>query len=1638
MKKRTLFLSFLLTLSFLFILAACGKDEPEESNPTTVEEVVFSVSLNSSTKSIAQGDSFILVATLNGITEYDSVGWAADGDLLQITPNGLNAVITAGATTGTDTISITVTKDDVSETASCVVTVNPVLLTLSVESENITLVQGESTEITLTVDPIKTETIIEWEQSDALLTIEENGSQATITAGAATGTTTLSITASIYGLEFVKDITVTVNEIVPYVMIDGSEADVNVDEEIVINLDFLTAYQSDKSFAVSVSSEGFVLAEITENDQLSITGVQEGEVTVTVTMTTNDIEYQDTIIINVRPLGYVSISDNVYDPFDLQLNFTESLFFSSIDESIWQQYNILFGAADNQSAGDLRGQFVFKLSHMFGKDGDKDVIQVMPNGMSAMAIRIPDTIDQLAAIEFSMDVTTLDPTYTGQWRMEFYIATVIEDQTVLYARANSENNALLLGNLIIPAIDLLRDGYHTYRFYVNSTPENAGNYIVIYFGNTGTFVGTEEDRTMIEGFNFLSKEQTDITLTTPPTKLEYVVGQMFDPTDMVVSGVYTLGNDVPINHDDLMFNYDFSTPGEKVVTITYGDYSLDVNVTVIEKVISSLELTQAPSKVIYTEGEVFDPTGMIVTAIYNDGEEVVVDDYQVSSDPLVAGTTMIYVSYSGLNLSVPITVNAAALVSIAVTQQPTKIEYVVGQSANYSGIVITATYADASTEVIPFSALVFSGFNSSMPAVDQVITVTYGGQTTTFMIHIIARAILSINVQSYPQVTYLVGEEANWSGLAVVAVYNDNTTEAIDFAELTLEGYNSAVAGTVTITVTYLTFSTTFTVNITEDQGHVAVLVPDMNFDTEGLEANVTMYTDLFSGETPRDRSNYDLLLGRVLNDTERNLQYATGIYLSGEGLETKIVVQTNGMSAIAIRIPDGLSASDITAFSFSMSAEGTPVANTVTFRPSFRFSSIYDGVEYFHAMATGTYSLDQSAAMTIVYDDYSRVGYHDYTVVMEMPELDEGVTLGNYILMYMGNNGSFRDSSLSSLNFNGFKFWTRDVVSEISLTSEPTKTTYVVGESFDPTGLVVTPLYGINIYNAPVTLNNADLNFDYDFSTAGEKVVTISYAGLTLQVMVTVVEKAITSLDVTTLPNKVIYNEGELFDPTGMVVTATYNDGSTEEITTYTYPTEPLVGGTEMVEIGFDGLTANVTVEVIAATLDSIAVTQMPTKVEFVVGQLQDFTGLVVTATYSDLSTRELTLEELSFSGFDSSVVIADQVITITFEDQTTTFMIDIIERVVTSISIQSYPQVTYIQGEEANWSGLAVIANFNDDSTEAVDFASLVITGFNSTVAGEITITVAYMTFEATFNVTITEAAAGFVEISTVGMDFVTDGLVANTTMYTDLFSGETPADQANYDVLLGRTLNDAERNLQYSTAIYFSGEGAEAIIVVQTNGMSAMAVRIPDSISAADITAFSFSMSGEHITTLADTVTFKPSFRFSSIYDGVEYFHTTNTGTYSLPQSGALTITQPDFTRVGYHDYTVQIETPALEVGESLGNYLIIYMGNNGNFRDSTLTSLYFNGFKFWTNDVVTDASLTSGPTQVTYEIGQVFNSEGLVITPVYSVDIYGAPTEVNHSNLVFDYDFSVAGETQVTITYLTFTFTVQVTVVEPTEP
>ena len=77
--------------------------------------------------------------------------------------------------------------------------------------------------------------------------------------------------------------------------------------------------------------------------------------------------------------------------------------------------------------------------------------------------------------------------------------------------------------------------------------------------------------------------------------------------------------------------------------------------------LTGIKITKAPDKTEYTVGEDFDPTGMTVVAVYDNGDEVEITDYTVEGgESLTASTTKVTVKYGNFTAEQTITVTEAA------------------------------------------------------------------------------------------------------------------------------------------------------------------------------------------------------------------------------------------------------------------------------------------------------------------------------------------------------------------------------------------------------------------------------------------------------------------------------------------------------------------------------------------------------------------------------------------------------------------------------------------------------------------------------------------------------------------------------------------------------------------------------------------------------------------------------------------------------------------------------------------------------------------------------------------------------------------------------------------------------------------
>ena len=207
-----------------------------------------------------------------------------------------------------------------------------------------------------------------------------------------------------------------------------------------------------------------------------------------------------------------------------------------------------------------------------------------------------------------------------------------------------------------------------------------------------------------------------------------------------------------------------------------------------------------------------------------------------------------------------------------------------------------------------------------------------------------------------------------------------------------------------------------------------------------------------------------------------------------------------------------------------------------------------------------------------------------------------------------------------------------------IAITAPPAKTSYLAGEAFDPTGMVVTATYsnGATLAATGYAVEPAGPLAD------GVDAVTVRYTeggrSATATQPITVIHRLL-SISIETPPAKTEYQAGEVFDPTGMVVLAAYSDGASAAVTGYTVPTEAFATpGPQQVAVTYteNGVTASASV---AVTVARLVIETVPSQ-----SGSPTYTGEAITLELKDYDPAQLTL-----GGVTSAVNAGEYVATVT-----------------------------------------------------------------------------------------------------------------------------------------------------------------------------------------------------------------------------------------------------------------------------------------------------------------------------------------------------------------------------------------------------
>lgn len=309
----------------------------------------------------------------------------------------------------------------------------------------------------------------------------------------------------------------------------------------------------------------------------------------------------------------------------------------------------------------------------------------------------------------------------------------------------------------------------------------------------------------------------------------------------------------------------------------------------------------------------------------------------------------------------------------------------------------------------------------------------------------------------------------------------------------------------------------------------------------------------------------------------------------------------------------------------------------------------------------------------------------------------------------------------------------TTRTIESIRIVSKPKKTLYYVGEKFDPEGLFV-----VAKYDDGTELDIDDYSIsEVDTTRVGEQEVIVMFEGLEAAFNIEVKSRSYTGIELQHGPNKTIYEVGERFNDTGMVVVAVRKDGVKIKVTDYEIIgfDSTVVTEAEEVIVYYGGFEKTFTVKIIEPTVKvtSMKIEHEPTKTEYYVGEEFDSEGLEI---HGIMSTGEETLlpaEAYSLSIPDMTTA-GTKTITVTYLPDpsvpTVSFTIVVNEQKVTSIKVTHAPTKTdYFINDTFDPAGLEIHGVMSSGVETTLTESDYSLSQPDMATAGTKTVTVTYL---------------------------------------------------------------------------------------------------------------------------------------------------------------------------------------------------------------------------------------------------------------------------------------------------------------------
>ena len=972
--------------------------------------------------------------------------------------------------------------------------------------------------------------------------------------------------------------------------------------------------------------------------------------------------------------------------------------------------------------------------------------------------------------------------------------------TVTYAKAGAQSPIALAESMV--------NGY-------NKATTTAQNLIVTYTDN--------DSSSYTNGNNFTTSLQVTLMNTvsgitiTPPTKTTYNHGDSLDLTGGEINLTYEDGTSGTLDINKATITESDGSPlnmspasygkEQKVDKTLKIEYSKDgqtgtVNypITIIND-IKSIAVHDPATKTTYNIGDTLDVTGLSILVTRATGTPklvTVTPDMVTGFDSSKENTNLsLTISYTENGITKTTTYEVSvvdSVKSITINGTPqSEVKY--GEELDLSKIKLDVTKGSGTTQETVTDSMI-SGYDKTKIG-KQTVTITYGGQTTTF----------DVTVKDY--VTKI---EVNPS--SVTGTYNDELSKLITdnsikytvtyakagaqspiaLAESMVNGYNKATTTAQNLIVTYTdndsssytngnNFTTSLQVTLMNTVSGITITPPTKttynhgdSLDLTGGEINLT-YEDGTSGTLDISKATITESDGSPLNmspasydgtqkvDKTLKIEYSkdgqTGtvnypitIINDVKSITIKTLPQTEYKVNETLDITTGellvtravgteivtMSSPKVTVSGFDNTQESKDLKLTVDYTEN----GITKTTDYLVNVTDNVQSISLKTMPPTNYKYGEPLNVTGGQIEVVKDSGVQTINITNDMIKEL-DGSEFDSTKLGTrklqISYGGktleYEITVEDYVTGIILTP-PTKLVYECGEELDLTGGKIEKVMASGT-KIDVALSDSSVSISgYDKTKAGSQTINVIYEGITKQFGVTV-EDNVQSVTLIGTP-KTEYKYGESLDVAGLQLEVTSSSGNKQYVTV----TPSMVTGFNSNQLGeqiliitYKGKTVQYKVNVKDYVKD-IEIVE-PTKLVYKLNETIDLNGGTVRAVMaSGTATSPVAMTSAMITGFDSTSIGA-KTLTVSYQGYTKTFGITV-QDLTNSMVIKTLPnKVKYLYGQKLDLTGGTIEITKESGETEIISMTSSMVTGYNSNKLGTQTLTVTYDGLSQTFPVTV-----------------------------------------------------------------------------------------------------------------------------------------------------------------------------------------------------------------------------------------------------------------------------------------------------------